>query len=199
MRVLVACEFSGRVRDAFIRRGHDAWSCDVIGTDCSGPHIKGSALDVLDRGWDLMVAHPPCTYLCSMGIWWNHKRPERWQHTYNARDFAEALWDAPIEKICIENPPGYLTNNSNLGKPAQCVQPWHHGHEANKPTSLWLKNLPKLKKTKVVDKGRFYVKANGHRMSAWSHTTSGTSKAKRSKIASTTFEGIAGAMAGQWG
>ena len=199
MKVLVACEFSGVVRDAFIARGHDAVSCDLLDTDAPGPHIKGSALDVLDSGWDLMVAHPPCTYLCSMGIWWNHKRPERWEDTYSARDFAEALWDAPIEKICLENPPGYLTNNSKLGKPAQCVQPWHHGHEANKPTSLWLKNLPKLTKTNVVDKGHFYVKANGHRMSAWSHTTSGTNKAKRAKIASTTFQGIADAMADQWG
>ena len=88
MKVLVACEFSGVVRDAFIARGHDAVSCDLLDTDAPGPHIKGSALDVLDSGWDLMVAHPPCTYLCSMGIWWNHKRPERWEDTYSARDFA---------------------------------------------------------------------------------------------------------------
>ena len=199
MRVLVACEFSGTVRDAFTAMGHDAWSCDVLPTDKPGQHLQGDVVKHLDDGWDLMIGHPPCTYLCNMGIWWNHKKPNRWQLTYKARDFAEVLWNAEIPKICIENPPGYLTNNSALGKPAQCVQPWQHGHEANKPTSLWLKNLPPLMPTNCVAKGKFYVRSNGTRMAAWSHKTSGMNKTKRAKIASTTFSGIAKAMAEQWG
>ena len=106
MKVLVACEYSGVVRDAFIRNGHDAMSCDLLPTDVPGNHYQGDVFDVIGDGWDLMIAHPPCTFLCSMGIWWNHKRPERWEDTYRARDFAEALWSADVEKICLENPPG---------------------------------------------------------------------------------------------
>ena len=199
MRVLIACEFSGIVRDAFAALGHDAWSCDLENTEKPGKHIQCDVLPHLADGWDLIIGHPPCTYLANMGIWWNKKRPERWPLTYAARDFAEAIWEAPAGRVCIENPPGWLTNNSKLGKPSQTIHPWHFGHEANKPTSLWLKNLPALKPTKVVSKGRFYVKANGQRMSAWSHATSGTNKAKRAKIASRTFAGIAQAMASQWG
>lgn len=199
MRVLVACEFSGVVRDAFRARGHDAVSCDLLETEAPGPHVVGDVLEILNDGWDLMIAHPPCTYLCSMGIWWNHKRLDRWPKTYAARDFAEALWGCSVEKICLENPPGYLTNNSNLQKPSQCIQPWMFGHEANKPTSIWLKGLPDLKPTNVVGKGEFYIKSNGHRMSKWSHVTSGTNEVKRAKLASTTFKGIAEAMADQWG
>ena len=199
LRVLIACEFSGTVRDAFRDLGHDAWSCDFEPTEKPGPHFQGDVTDVIADGWDLMIAHPPCTYLASMGIWWNHKRPERWPLTHAARDFAELLWDAQIPRIALENPPGFLTNNSKLGKPTQTIQPWHFGHQANKPTSLWLKNLPALRHTKIVGKGEFYTKANGHRMSKWSHVTSGTRKAERAKIASVTFPNIAKAMASQWG
>ena len=197
MRVLVACEFSGIVRDAFIARGHDAVSCDLEPTERPGPHICGSVLDVLEMGWDLMIAHPPCTNLCSMAQWWNHKRPERMPLTLDAAAFVSKLSEAPIPKICIENPPGWL--NKNWRAPSQMIQPWHHGHEANKPTCLWLKGLPLLKATKLVGKGEFYVKANGSRASKWSHVTSGTKKAERAKIAARTFEGIAKAMADQWG
>jgi hypothetical protein len=197
MKVLVACEYSGTVRDAFIARGHEAMSCDILPTDVPGPHYQGDVRDVLGQGWDLMVAHPPCTYLASMGIWWNHKRPERWPLTHEAAAFVQLLWDAPIERIAIENPIGYL--NRNWQKPSQIIQPWQFGHEANKPTCLWLKNLPLLTHTKIVGKGAFYTKANGARMSVWSHKQSGTDKAKRAKIASTTFAGIAQAMADQWG
>lgn len=197
LRVLVACEFSGIVRDAFIAKGHDAWSCDLLPTEREGPHIQGDVLEVLDRGWDLMIAHPPCTYLASMGIWWNHKRPERWPLTFAAMDFVKALWDAPVERVAVENPIGYL--NRHWMKPTQIINPWQFGHEAHKPTCLWLKGLPTLTPTNVVGRGRFYVKANGHRMSAWSHVTSGTRKAERAKIASRTFQGVANAMAAQWG
>lgn len=197
MRVLVACEFSGTVRDAFLRAGHDAMSCDLLPTEAPGPHYQGDVRDVLGDGWELMVAHPPCTYLASMGIWWNAKRPERWPHTYAARDFVSLLWHAPIERIAIENPIGFLSNNWR--KPNQVIHPWQHGHEASKPTCLWLRGLPLLQPTSIVGKGEFYTKANGARMAKWSHITSGTRKAERAAIASRTFPGIASAMAAQWG
>jgi hypothetical protein len=193
----VACEFSGIVRDAFRALGHDAWSCDLLPTETPGPHIQVDVLQALREGWDLMVAHPPCTYLASMGIWWNKKRPERWPLTYAARDFVQALWDAPIPKVALENPIGYL--NKNWRKPDQIIHPWQHGHEASKPTCLWLRGLPPIMPTAIVDKGEFYVKANGARMAKWSHITSGTRKEERARIASRTFPGIARAMAEQWG
>ena len=197
MRVLVACEFSGVVRRAFRALGHDAWSCDLLpAEDGALQHYQCDVRDVLHGEWDLMIAHPPCTYLASMGIWWNHKRPERWPLTYAARDFVEELWSAPIERIAIENPIGFLSKNWRA--PHQVVHPWQHGDEASKPTCLWLKNLPLLTPTNIVGKGEFYTKANGSRCARWSHITSGTNKAKRAKIASTTFSGIANAMAQQW-
>lgn len=196
MRVLVACEYSGRVRDAFRALGHDAMSCDLLPSEATGPHYRGNVLDVIGDGWDLMIAHPPCTYLCSMAIWWNRKRPERWPMTHEAMEFVVKLWEAPISQIAIENPVGWL--NSNWRKPDQIIHPWQFGHEANKPTCLWLKNTAPLFPTKIVSKGQFYIKKNGQRMSRWSHITSGTSE-KRWKIASTTFLGIADAMARQWG
>jgi len=196
MRVLVACEFSGVVRDAFAALGHDAWSCDLLPTERPGNHIQGDALAVLGDGWDMMIAHPPCTYLCGMGVWWNHKRPERWKETFAALEFVKALWNCNIPQIAIENPIGYLSKN--FRRPDCIVNPWMFGDEANKPTCIWLKNLPALKPTKIVDKGKFYTKKNGSRMSAWSHITSGTNKEKRARIASKTFPGIAQAMADQW-
>jgi hypothetical protein len=197
MRVLIACEFSGVVRDAFARCGHDAWSCDLIPSETPGKHIVGDALELLSQHWDLLIAHPPCTYLCGMGIWWNHKRPERWPLTYAARDFVARFWDNNIERVAIENPIGFLSNNWR--KPNQVINPWQFGHEANKPTCLWLRGLPPLVPTEIVGKGEFYTKSNGVRMSKWSHITSGTRKEERAKIASRTFPGIAAAMAEQWG
>ena len=197
MKVLVACEFSGTVRDAFRRLGHDAWSCDILETDQPGPHLTGDVRQVLRMGWDLMVAHPPCTYLCSMGLWWNHKRPERIPLTEAALEFVRELMDAPIDRIAIENPIGCI--GKRIRKADQIVNPWMFGDEAHKPTCLWLKNLPKLVPTNIVGRGKFYTKANGNRMSAWSHKTSGTRKEERAKIASKTFQGLADAMAAQWG
>ena len=198
MRVLIACEFSGTVRRAFRERGHDAWSCDILpAEDGSEHHYEQDVTQLLGEGWDLMIAHPPCTYLASMGIWWNHKRPERWPLTHQAYDFVQLLAAAPIPKIAIENPIGYL--NGHWRKPDQVVHPWQFGHEASKPTCLWLKGLLRLTHTKIVGKGEFYIKANGARMAKWSHITSGTRKTERAKIASRTFEGIANAMANQWG
>lgn len=191
------CEFSGVVRDAFIRRGHDAISCDLLPTESPGPHIQGDCLAQDWSGFDLLICHPPCTYLCSMGIWWNHKRPERWAMTDHAADFFMRLWSIPSPRMAIENPIG--TMSTRFRKPDQVVNPWQFGHEANKPTCLWTRGLPTLRPSKIVGKGKFYTKANGSRMSAWSHRCSGTRKEERARIASRTFTGIAEAMAEQWG
>lgn len=198
MRVLVACECSGVVREAFRARGHEAWSCDLKAAEDGSPwHIRGDVMPVLAQGWDLIIAHPPCTYLCGMGIWWNHKRPERWPLTHQAKAFVEAIWAAPVARLALENPIGYL--NKNWMKPSQVIHPWQFGHEASKPGCLWLRGLPPLVPTQVVGKGEFYVKANGIRMAKWSHITSGTRKEERATLAARTFDGIARAMAEQWG
>lgn len=197
LRVLIGCEFSGIVRDSFRALGHDAWSCDLL--PCEGDpafHIQGDVLEIIGQGWDLGIFHPPCTYLCSMGLWWNAKRPERIPFTIQALEFVDQILAAPIPCIALENPIGCI--NTRIRKPEQIIHPWQFGHEASKPTCLWLKSLPLLKPVKVVGRGRFYAKANGHRMAAWSHVTSGTNKEKRARIASRTFPGIAQAMAIQW-
>lgn len=197
MNVLVACEFSGVVRDAFIAKGHNAISCDLLPTERPGPHYQGDIAELLGQSWDMLIAFPPCTYLCSMGVWWNHKRPERWSLTFDAQNFFLRLASLNIPKIAIENPIGIMS--TKFRKPDQIIQPWQFGHEATKSTCLWLKNLPKLNPTNIVDKGKFYLKKNGSRMAAWSHVTSGTKKELRAQIASRTFLGIAQAMADQWG
>ena len=169
MKILVACEFSGIVRDAFAKRGHDAWSCDLLPSERPGNHIQGNVLEIMNNGWDMMIAHPPCTYLASMAIWWNAKRPERWPLTYEAMEFVKRLWFASVPKIVIENPIGYL--NKHWKKPNQVINPWQFGQEFSKPTCLWLRNIPNLVPTKIVGHGEFYVKANGSRMAKWSHIT----------------------------
>jgi len=148
MRVLVACEFSGTVRDAFAAKGHDAWSCDLLPTERPGNHYEGDVLQHLSEGWDLMIAHPPCTYLCSSGLHWNHRTPGRDQLTEEALAFVKALLNAPIPKIALENPTGRI--NTAIAKPTQKVQPWQFGHDASKGTCLWLKGLEKLKATKII-------------------------------------------------
>lgn len=182
MRVLVACEFSGVVRDAFIRRGHDAWSCDMLPSERdSGRHIMGDVSDVLDDGWDLMIAHPPCTHLAVSGArWFKEKRAEQAE----ALAFVRLLLDAPIERIALENPISIIS--SKIRKPDQIIQPWMFGHGETKATCLWLKNLPKLVPTNVVD-GR---EARVHRMPPGP---------ERWKERSRTFTGIGEAMAAQWG
>ncbi len=196
MKILIACEFSGTVRDAFIRKGHTAISCDILPTEAPGPHYTGDIRNILySDAWDLVIAFPPCTYLCSMGVWWNHKRPERWLETDKAQEFFMLFADLPC-RYAIENPVGIMS--TRYRKPDQVIQPWQFGHEANKPTCLWLQGIPKLTPTQIVSRGKFYTKKNGARMSAWSHKCSGTNKAKRARIASITFPGIADAMAEQW-
>lgn len=197
MRVLVACEFSGIVREAFAAKGHDAWSCDLLPTEIPGQHYEGDVTDILQDGWDLVIAHPPCTYLCAPGVCWNTRRPERWNETYLARDFVQHLWDANTERVVIENPAGWL--NKNWMRPSQSIQPWMFGHEATKLTCLWIRGLPNLRPTKVVGRGEFYLLKNGDRMSKWSHKRSSTKQRGRATVASRTFTGIAAAMADQWG
>lgn len=193
MKILVACEFSGTVRDAFAALGHDAWSCDLLPTDSPGQHIQGDILGVLNGGWDLMIAHPPCTYLASSGLHWNKRRPERALLTEQSIHFVEALMDAPIEKIAIENPIGCLS--SRIRKPDQIIQPWYFGHDASKATCLWLKNLPLLKSTNILPGDKKTRRAN--------QTASGQNKLAPSpdrwKLRSITYPGIAEAMAAQWG
>jgi site-specific DNA-cytosine methylase len=181
MRVLVACEFSGTVRDAFAALGHDAWSCDLLPTEKPGWHIIGNVLDVLTEGWDLMVAHPPCTHLAVSGArWFKEKQVEQAQ----ALDFVRALLEAPIPRIALENPVSIIS--SKIRRPDQIIQPWQFGHGETKATCLWLKGLPPLTPTNIVE-GR---EARVHRMPPGPD---------RWKERSRTFTGIAAAMANQWG
>ena len=181
MKVLVACEFSGRVRDAFIARGQDAMSCDLLPTAVPGPHHEGDVRDILQDGWDLMVAHPPCTHLAVSGArWFKNKQQEQAE----ALDFVRLLLDAPIQKIALENPISVIS--SKIRKPDQIIQPWQFGHGETKATCLWLKGLPKLAPTNIVD-GR---KPTVHRLPP---------SKDRWKIRSLTYQGIAEAMANQWG
>jgi hypothetical protein len=192
MKVLIACEYSGTVRDAFRALGHDAVSCDLLPSDAPGPHYQGDVSDIITDGWDLMVAHPPCTYLCSSGLHWNKRRPERAAKTEEALRFVEFLMNAPIPRIAIENPIGCIS--TRICKPDQTIQPWQFGHPESKATCLWLKGLPALTPTDVLplpDTGRWQ-----------NQTASGQNKlapsADRWKIRSTTYQGIADAMASQW-
>jgi hypothetical protein len=198
MKVLVACEFSGVVRDAFRARGHDAMSCDLLPTEAEGPHYQGDVRDVLADGWDLMIAHPPCTYLATSGLHWNRRIAGRAAKTEAALDFVRLLMDAPIERICIENPVGAVS--THIRKPDQIIQPWQYGHPESKTTCLWLKGLPALRATNVLTATRF--QANGRPL--WNNQTSGGQNKygpspDRWKLRSRTYEGIARAMAEQWG
>ena len=180
-RVLVACESSGVVRDAFIRAGHDAMSCDLLPTEQLGPHYQGDVCDVLDDGWDLMVAHPPCTHLAVSGArWFKDKLIEQEE----ALHFVRLLLAAPIPRIALENPISIIS--SRIRKPDQIIQPWQFGHGETKATCLWLKNLPKLQPTDVVE-GR---EARVHKMPPGPN---------RWRERSRTYLGIGAAMADQWG
>lgn len=195
MKVLVACEFSGTVRDAFIAAGHEAMSCDLLPTEAPGPapHYQGDVREVLDDGWDMMIAHPPCTYLAVSGLHWNSRRPERAQQTEDALAFVKMLMDANIPRIAIENPIGCIS--SRIRKPDQIIQPWQFGHDASKATCLWLKGLPPLASTNILPGGKQARRAN--------QTASGQNKLPPSpdrwKLRSVTYPGIAAAMAAQWG
>jgi hypothetical protein len=150
VRVLVACEFSGIVREAFRKSGHDAWSCDLLSSDIPGQHIQGDVLGLLNDGWDMMIAHPPCTYLSSSGLHWNKRRPERAAQTEEALEFVLRLLEADIPKIALENPIGCIS--TRIRRPDQIIQPWQFGHPESKATCLWLKNLPPLTPTNILPK-----------------------------------------------
>lgn len=196
VRVLVACEFSGVVREAFAKLGHDAWSCDLLPTATPGQHIKGDVLPVLNDSWDLVIAHPPCTYLCSSGLHWNKRRDGREGKTEEALIFVRAIMDCSAPQICIENPIGRI--GTAIRKADQVIQPYQFGHDASKRTGLWLKNLPKLRHTKYVPPRLVNGKPR------WGNQTdSGQNKLPPSKdrwkLRAATYQGIANAMAHQWG
>lgn len=196
MRVLIACEYSGAVRDAFRARGHDAMSCDLLPTDAPGPHHQGDVGQVLQDGWDLMIAHPPCTYLSVSGMHWTRRGLRDPQLTEDALEFVRLLMDAPIPRIAIENPVSVIS--TRIGKPDQIINPYQFGHDASKKTCLWLKGLPPLKPTQIIEPRI----VNGRKR--WGNQTdSGQNRLSPSpdrwKLRSATFPGIAAAMADQWG
>lgn len=185
MKVLIACEFSGIVRDEFIRRGHDAMSCDLLPTERPGPHYQGDVLDILDDGWDMMIAFPPCTYTCFAGIRWNTNNPERELKTRSAVEFFKKLWYSKIPKKSLENPVGVIPRRTGI-KWSQMIHPWQFGHEEEKKTCLWLDSLPLLVPTKIMEVREQRI----YKMSPCKD---------RGKLRSITFPGIARAMADQWG
>lgn len=193
-KVLIACESSGTVRNAFRALGHDAWSCDILPADDGSEfHLQGDCLAFLDRGWDLMIAHPPCTYLSVSGMHWTTRGLRDPQLTEDALEFVRAVMNAPIPRIAIENPVSVIS--SRIRKPDQIIQPWMFGHPQSKKTCLWLKGLPPIQPTNVLP-----LPPSGR----WENQTPtgqnklGPSK-DRWKIRSKTFEGIAQAFAEQWG
>ncbi len=195
MRLLVACEYSGTVRDAFIRQGHDAMSCDLLPTDAPGPHYQGDVADIINDGWDMMIAHPPCTYLSVSGMHWTARGLRDPQLTEDALAFVKFLINAPIERIAVENPISVIS--SRIRKPDQIINPWQFGHDASKRTCLWLKGLPLLTPTEIIEPRI----VNGKKRWA-NQTDSGQNRLPPSedrwKIRSETYEGIANAMATQW-
>lgn len=194
LKVLVACEYSGTVREAFRRRGHYALSCDLLPADDNSPHhYQGDVLDILHDDWDLMIAHPPCTYLAVSGLHWNKRIEGRAQKTEEALEFVHLLLDASIPKIALENPVSCIS--TRIRKPDQIIQPWYFGDDASKKTCLWLKGLPPLVETNRLEGDERTRRAN--------QTPSGQNKlgpsADRWKLRSKTYQGIADAMAEQWG
>ena len=219
MKVLVACEFSGIVREAFKAKGHDAWSCDLLPTEIPGNHIQGDVLNVLNDGWDLMIGHPPCTHLAVSGARWFR---EKKQEQAEALDFVRTLLDAPIERIALENPVSIIS--SRIRKPDQIIQPWQFGHGETKATCLWLKGLPGLIPTDVVvpewavrEDGSIHLSAKGKRDNPTHFLTGRTTRILRGaqldqwmrihreppgperwKNRSRTYQGIADAIALQY-
>jgi len=195
MKVLVACESSGTVRDAFIQAGHDAISCDLLPTDRPGPHHKGDVLPLLDQGWDLMIAHPPCTYLSVSGMHWTKRGLRDPQLTEDALEFVRKLLQAPIPRIALENPISVIS--TRIRKPDQIIHPYQFGHDASKKTCLWLKGLPPLVATQLVAPRIVNGRARWGNQTDSGQNRLGPS-ADRWKVRSETYNGIAEAMAKQW-
>ena len=183
MRVLVACEYSGIVRDAFLKAGHDAISCDLLPTESPGPHIQGDVTELLQEPWELVIAHPPCTYLANSGVRWLHERPGRWEKMREGAEFFRKCLSANSPRVCVENP--IIHKHARLPHYTQRIQPWQFGHGEMKAVCLWLKGLPPLFDTRVVT-GRIQ------------RTFLEPPSKDRSKLRSRFFEGIAAAMADQW-
>ena len=203
MKILISCEYSGRVRDAFTAKGHDVTSCDLLPTERPGKHYEGDVYDILYQDdWEMMIAHPDCTYLCSSGLHWNIKIEGRAEKTEEALEFITDLWTCGIPKICLENPVGCINTRLKFMPRPQYIQPYNFGEDASKKTGLWLKGLRPLRATKQIE-GR-KVKKNGRIYRRWSNQTDsgqsnlGPSKT-RGKDRSLTYQGIADAMAKQWG
>jgi len=212
MKVLVACEYSATVRDAFIAKGHDAVSCDILPTESEGPHYQGDVYDILDEGWDLMVAHPPCTYLAVSGNKWLYhpddkhlpveqrrphpKHPNRKELMEDAAKFFIGLYNSNISKVAIENPVSRIS--SMFRKPDQTFHPYQFGADAEKRTCLWLKGLPPLKHTDVIEPTYHYTN-KGTKYSKWWWDTCSLQGKARQHARSKTFQGVADAMADQWG
>lgn len=196
MKILIACEFSGIVREAFRSLGHEAWSCDLLPTEIPGPHLQCDVLSILNQGWDLMIAHPPCTYLCSSGMHWTARGLRDPALTEKALELVRLILGAPVERIALENPVGCIS--TRIRKPDQSIQPYQFGEDASKKTCLWLKNLPVLRPT-VMTEPR--IVAGKKR---WANQTdSGQNKltpsSHRANERAKTYVGIAKAMADQWG
>ena len=196
MKVLVACEYSGTVRDAFLAAGHDAMSCDLLPTDVPGPHYHGDVTNILGDGWDLLVGHPPCTYLSVSGIHWTTRGLRDPKLTEDALAFVRLLMDAPIPRIAIENPVSVIS--SRIRKPDQIIQPHEYGHDASKKTCLWLKGLPLLTPTEYIEPRIVNGKKRWGNQCDSGQNKLGPSD-DRWKIRSETFTGIAAAMSAQWG
>jgi hypothetical protein len=196
MKILVACECSGRVRDAFIGEGHDALSCDLLASISSGPHYQGDVRDLLKKKWDAIIAFHPCTYLCSSGMHWTVRGFRDPKLTEDAIDFVLEIWNAKCDRIAIENPVGVLS--TAIRKPDQIIQPWMFGEDASKRTCLWLKGFPILESTDIIAPRLYNGKPR------WANQTpSGQNKLgpspDRARLRETTYPGIAKAMAKQWG
>lgn len=195
MRVLVACEYSGIVRDAFADKGHDAMSCDLLPTDKPGNHYQGDVFDIINDGFDLLVAHPPCTYLTNSGVGWLHKDAKRWIDLFDGAEFFKKLLNSDIPMKCVENPIMHKYAKRLIGdvKQSQVVQPWMFGHKEQKATCLWLDGLPLLEETENVKDEMMLLPKNQRERLHYLPPS-----ADRWKLRSTTYQGIADAMASQW-
>lgn len=196
MKILVACEFSGTVRDAFLKKGHDAISCDILEGEGDGPHYQGDIRDILYNGWDLIIAHPPCTYLANSGVSWLHKDETRWPKLDEAAKFFNLFLNLPNQKICVENPIMHKYAKERIGNrnQSQVIQPWMFGHLEQKATCLWLRGLPLLKETKNVKEDMLALTPAERQKLHWLPPSP-----NRWKLRSKTYQGIADAMADQWG
>ncbi len=196
LKILIACEYSGTVRDAFIAKGHEAISCDLLPTEKTGNHYKGDVMDIINNDWDMMIAHPPCTYMTNAGVYHLHKDPKRWIELFKAGKFFKKLLDSNIPKIVVENPIMHRYGKQLIGdvKQSQVIQPWMFGHTEQKATCLWIKGLPTLTETNNVKEEMMKLPKNQRERLHYLPPSP-----ERWKLRSTTYQGIANAMADQWG